>query len=175
MDKKLINGAMCAIVRDTKGEPLGLVDGQWDMERPLEQDCSVELCAFDSEEGKKAFWHSSAHILGHSMELVYGGWLTIGPPVEDGFYYDMYTGPEACGGKGKSASEDDFAGLEKKIATQIAKKGHSMTNRIEVTKDQALEIFGYNKFKAEMINELMAAGTTTTPSLSPTTQSPVSM
>jgi|EP01046_Picozoa_sp_COSAG06_P019143 threonyl-tRNA synthetase len=47
------------------------------------------------------------------MELVYGGWLTIGPPVEDGFYYDMYTGPEACG-KARSASEDDFAGLEKK-------------------------------------------------------------
>lgn len=65
------------------------------------------------QEGKKAFWHSSAHILGHSMELVYGGWLTIGPPVEDGFYYDMYTGPEACG-KARSASEDDFAGLEKK-------------------------------------------------------------
>ena len=62
-----------------------------------------------------AFWHSSAHILGHSMELIYGGWLTIGPPVDDGFYYDMYTGPEACG-KARSASEDDFAGIEKKSA-----------------------------------------------------------
>ena len=123
-----------------------------------------------------AFWHSSAHILGHSMELIYGGWLTIGPPVDDGFYYDMYTGPEACG-KARSASEDDFKSLETKcgchvlpphapqllsarhrqpfsspaptlarycwvrrIKAQIAKKGHSMTNRIEVTKDQALEV-----------------------------------
>ena len=123
-----------------------------------------------------AFWHSSAHILGHSMELIYGGWLTIGPPVDDGFYYDMYTGPEACG-KARSASEDDFAGIEKKsasptplsptlsplpppaprsvpphptwlsepvsylrIKTQIAKQGSPMTNRIEVTKDQALEV-----------------------------------
>lgn len=60
-----------------------------------------------------AFWHSSAHILGHSMELIYGGWLTIGPPVDDGFYYDMYTGPEACG-KARSASEDDFKALEEK-------------------------------------------------------------
>ena len=60
-----------------------------------------------------AFWHSSAHILGHSMELIYGGWLTIGPPVDDGFYYDMYTGPEACG-KARSASEDDFKSLEAK-------------------------------------------------------------
>ena len=63
-----------------------------------------------------AFWHSSAHILGHSMELIYGGWLTIGPPVDDGFYYDMYTGPEACG-KARSASEDAFAGIEKKSAS----------------------------------------------------------
>ena len=49
VDKKLINKALCAIVRDTKGEPLGLVEGQWDMERPLEQDCSVELCDFETK------------------------------------------------------------------------------------------------------------------------------
>ena len=52
--------------------------------------------------------------------------------------------------------------IEKYIAGQVAKKGQGMYNRIEVTKDQALEMFGYNKFKVEMINELMAAGTTTT-------------
>ena len=51
VDKKKINSALCAIVRDTKGEPLGLVEGQWDMERALEQDCSVELCDFSSEVG----------------------------------------------------------------------------------------------------------------------------
>lgn len=49
VDKKLINNSLCAIVRDTKGEPLGLVEGQWDMERPLEQDCSVELCDFETK------------------------------------------------------------------------------------------------------------------------------
>ena len=47
------------------------------------------------------------------MELIYGGWLTIGPPVDDGFYYDMYTRPEACG-TARSASEDDFKSLEEK-------------------------------------------------------------
>ena len=95
------------------------------------------------------------------MERVFGGWLTIGPPVDDGFYYDMYTGEDACG-KPRAASEDDFAKIEKLVATQIAKKGQGMYNRIEVTKDQALEMFGYNKFKVEMINELVATGTTTT-------------
>lgn len=49
VDKKLINNSLCAIVRDTNGEPLGLVEGQWDMERPLEQDCSVELCDFETK------------------------------------------------------------------------------------------------------------------------------
>jgi hypothetical protein len=49
VDKKLINSALCAIVRDTTGAPLGLVEGQWDMERPLEQDCSVELCNFETK------------------------------------------------------------------------------------------------------------------------------
>ena len=49
VDKKLINRAICAICRDPSGEPLGLVNGQWDMERPLEVDCSVELKDFESK------------------------------------------------------------------------------------------------------------------------------
>jgi threonyl-tRNA synthetase len=76
------------------------------------------------------------------MELVYGGWLTIGPPVEDGFYYDMYTGADALGGQARSASEDDFGAIEKKVQAAIGKKGAPMCTRIEVTKDQALELFG---------------------------------
>lgn len=73
----------------------------------------------------------------------------------------MYTGTEACGGEGKTASEVDFKAIESAISTQIAKKGQGMCNRIEVSKEQALELFGYNKFKVEMINELMAAGVPT--------------
>jgi hypothetical protein len=49
VEKKLITTAMCAIVRDLKGEPMGLVNGQWDMERPLESDCSIELKFFEDE------------------------------------------------------------------------------------------------------------------------------
>eukprot|EP01051_Picozoa_sp_SAG22_P014136 SAG22_NODE_1673_length_3836_cov_3.441263_1_plen_545_part_00 len=159
--KRTINNALMAKVKDASGNPMGAVaDGSWDMERPLTADCTVELFAWETPEGKAAFWHSSAHILGHAMELVYGGWLTIGPPLDDGFYYDMYTGTEACG-EARTASEVDFAAIEAKINESIAKKGHGMCNRIEVSKEQALELFGYNKFKVEMINDLMAAGTTT--------------
>lgn len=61
----------------------------WDLERPLEKSCKLELLDFDHEEGKKVFWHSSAHILGEASERRFGCDLCIGPPVEDGFYYEV--------------------------------------------------------------------------------------
>ena len=67
------------------------VNGElWDLDRPLEFDCSLQLLKFDDDEAKAVFWHSSAHILGEAMERVYGGHLCYGPPIESGFYYDMY-------------------------------------------------------------------------------------
>ncbi len=65
-------------------------DELWDMERPLEKDSDLKLLKFDDEEGKYVFWHSTAHIMGEAMELSYGGCLCYGPPIESGFYYDMY-------------------------------------------------------------------------------------
>lgn len=65
----------------------------WDLERPLEKSCKLELLPFDHPEGKKVFWHSSAHILGEASERRYGCDLCIGPPIEDGFYYEV--GPYA--------------------------------------------------------------------------------
>lgn len=62
----------------------------WDLDRPLEEDCSLQLIKFDDPEGQAVFWHSSAHILGECMETAYGGHLCYGPPIENGFYYDMY-------------------------------------------------------------------------------------
>ncbi|CAG0904674.1 unnamed protein product [Darwinula stevensoni] len=62
----------------------------WDLDRPLEGNCSLEILKFDNEEGQQVFWHSSAHVLGEAMERVYGGWLCYGPPIENGFYYDMF-------------------------------------------------------------------------------------
>lgn len=67
------------------------VNGQlWDLDRPLEGDCKLELLKFDDPEAAAVFWHSSAHIVGEAMERMYGGCLCYGPPIESGFYYDMY-------------------------------------------------------------------------------------
>lgn len=62
----------------------------WDLERPLEGDCKLQLIKFDDPEGQAVFWHSSAHVLGEAMEHIYCGHLCYGPPIENGFYYDMY-------------------------------------------------------------------------------------
>jgi threonyl-tRNA synthetase len=67
-------------------------DELWDLDRPLEGDCNLKLLKFDDEEGKYVFWHSTAHLMGEAMELAYGGCLCYGPPIENGFYYDMYLG-----------------------------------------------------------------------------------
>lgn len=63
--------------------------GLWDLERPLEASVSLEFLDFEHEEGKKVFWHSSAHVMGEAAEKHYGCHLCIGPPVTDGFYYEM--------------------------------------------------------------------------------------
>lgn len=66
------------------------VDGEvWDLERPFEDSCKLELLDFDHPEGKRVFWHSSAHMLGEACERHYGCHLCIGPPLEEGFYYEM--------------------------------------------------------------------------------------
>lgn len=67
------------------------IDGKelWDLNRPLEKDCSVKLIPFDSTEGREVFWHSSAHALGEACECHYGCLLSHGPPTAQGFFYDM--------------------------------------------------------------------------------------
>lgn len=78
------------------------------MTRPLIGSCTLQLLKFDDPEAKAVFWHSSAHVLGQALEKKYGAHLTIGPPVQDGFYYDCYMGDQcvplclcvhACGGR----------------------------------------------------------------------------
>lgn len=67
------------------------VDGKelWDLDRPLEYPCHVRYVPFSSTEGRNVFWHSSAHVLGEAAEHHYKCLLTHGPPVEQGFFYDM--------------------------------------------------------------------------------------
>uniref|UniRef100_A0A8C2G1H5 threonine--tRNA ligase n=1 Tax=Cyprinus carpio TaxID=7962 RepID=A0A8C2G1H5_CYPCA len=130
------------------------VDGElWDLDRPLETDCSLELLRFDHEDAQAVYWHSSAHVLGEAMEQFYGGCLCYGPPIENGFYYDMFLD----GQKGVSSTE--FGDLEN-ICRSIMKDKQPF-ERLEISKETLLEMFKYNKFKCRILNEKVSTPTTT--------------
>lgn len=125
----------------------------WDLDRPLEDDCSLQLLKFDDEEAQAVYWHSSAHILGEAMERVYGGCLCYGPPIENGFYYDMFLESN------EGVSSNDFPGLEN-LCKKIIKEKQPF-ERLEIKKETLLEMFKYNKFKCRILNEKVTTPTTT--------------
>jgi len=125
----------------------------WDLDRPLETDSEVQLIMFDSEQGKEVYWHSTAHILGEAMERRYGGCLCYGPPISDGFYYDMHMGEEGA------VKEEDYAGLET-IMKSITKEKQPF-QRLEMTKADLMEMFKYNEFKKRIIEHKVQTPTTT--------------
>jgi threonyl-tRNA synthetase len=132
------------------------VDGQlWDSTRPLERSCALALLDFDDPEGQQVFWHSSAHMLGEACERHYGCHLCLGPPLEDGFYYEMDTALV-----GRTVSQSDYAPLEA-IAKAVGKEKQRF-ERLVMTKAQLLEMFAYNPFKVEFIREKVPDGTSST-------------
>jgi threonyl-tRNA synthetase len=115
---------------------------------PLETDGTLTLYTWNDDEGKKAFWHSSAHLLAQAIEQLYPGVnLTIGPAIEQGFYYDIDF-------KEYAISEKDFAAIEKR-ALEIAREKHEFKMR-SVSKADALEFYKIqnNPFKVELIENL---------------------
>ncbi|NWZ70626.1 SYTC2 ligase, partial [Acrocephalus arundinaceus] len=129
------------------------VNGElWDLDRPLEGDCTLELLTFDNEEAKTVYWHSSAHILGEAMEGYFGGCLCYGPPIENGFHYDMYI-------EDRSVSSTEFPLLENRCKNIIKEK--QAFERLEVKKEILLDMFKYNKFKCRILNEKVKTPTTT--------------
>ena len=122
------------------------VDGEfWDMRRPLEGDCALQMFTFDDAEGKECYWHSSAHVLGEALELEYGADLTIGPAIEEGFYYDCFLGE-------RTLNPDDTATIKARMEKIIGEKQEFQ--RIVVSRAEALEMFEENKFKLELIGGL---------------------
>jgi len=116
---------------------------------PLQSDGSLVLYTWNDKEGKKAFWHSSSHIIAQALEELYPGVkLTIGPAIENGFYYDVDL-PE-----GQVISEKDFPTIENK-ALEIARGKHDFKMR-EVSKADALAKYKNegNEFKVELIENL---------------------
>jgi len=130
------------------------VNGElWDLDRPFEKASTLALIKFDDDEGKMVFWHSSAHILGEAMERCYGCNLCYGPPIEEGFYYDM------AGDEGLRVLESDFKVLED-VVKKIVKEKQPF-ERLEMTKEDLLEMFKYNPFKVRILNERVKTPTTT--------------
>lgn len=119
-----------------------------DLHRIIEQDSKLQLYTWDDNEGKSAFWHTSAHLLASAVEQLFPGVkFGIGPDIENGFYYDIDFGSH-------QVSEEDLLKIEKKMK-EIASKSFEM-KRKEVSKDEALGFFTSkgDEYKQELISEL---------------------
>ncbi len=127
-----------------------------ELNRPLTEDCTLKLLKWDDEEGKHAFWHTSAHLMAEAMqELWPGTQFGIGPAIEKGFYYDVMP-PE-----GVTITEADFAKIENKMHELVQKKEPLV--RKSISKTDALNFFEQHgqHYKNELIADL-ADGTITT-------------
>ncbi|AUC14129.1 threonine--tRNA ligase [Tenacibaculum sp. SZ-18] len=115
---------------------------------PLTTDGNLTLFTFDQPEGKKAFWHSSAHVLAQAVLDFYpNAKLTIGPAIDNGFYYDVDFGEETI-------SEKDFAKIEKQFLERAREKAEFKMR--SVTKNEALSYYKEknNTYKVELIEGL---------------------
>ncbi|GGG97285.1 threonine--tRNA ligase [Polaribacter pacificus] len=115
---------------------------------PLTTDGNLTLYTFNDDAGKKAFWHSSAHVLAQAiLEFHPNAKLTIGPAIDNGFYYDIDLGEEMI-------SEKDFAQIEKKFL-ELARGKHKFNLR-SVSKADALDYYKKenNPYKVELIENL---------------------
>ena len=119
---------------------------QVEVTTPITTDSTVQLLTWNDDLGKKAFWHSSAHLLAQAiLEFYPNAQLTIGPAIESGFYYDVDFGDEVL-------SEKDFEKIEKKVL-ENAKKA-STFSLYPVSKEQALKTYADNPYKVELISNL---------------------
>mgnify|MGYP005853231031 CR=1 FL=1 len=110
---------------------------------PLVKNGKLVLLTFDDKDGKKALWHSAAHLMAQAILKFYPeAQLTIGPPIDQGFYYDIDFGDETL-------SEKDFPKIEKTML-EIARQKHEFSLR-EVSKQDALDYYKENPFKTELI------------------------
>ncbi len=120
----------------------------WDATRPIQEDSTLTLLTWEDEDGKATMWHSSAHLMAEALESFYPGIkLAIGPPIENGFYYDIDF-------MGHEFSEDDLPKIEKKMLELAREKNEYV--RQEISKADALSFYEKRNdpYKLEMINDL---------------------
>ena len=126
----------------------GRVDGKVeDLRFPINKDCKLEILTFDDEDGKKAYWHTSSHIMAQAIKRLYKDiQLAIGPSIDAGFYYDFDTEYRF--------SEEDFAKIEEEMKKII--KEDLPIERFELPREEAIKLMkdaGEN-YKVELIEDL---------------------
>ena len=125
-----------------------------ELNRPIETDATIALYKFDDAEGKRTFWHSSAHLLAEALQELYPGiQFGFGPPIENGFFYDVM--PK----EGTAISENDFPKIEDKMR-ELAKKNEAIVRR-DISKADAMKEFGADgqQYKCEHIDLDLEDGT----------------
>jgi threonyl-tRNA synthetase len=106
----------------------------WDINRPITKDCNLKLHTFNDIEGKKCFWHSSAHLMAEALEELFPGVkLGIGPAIDNGFYYDIDLG------ENRSLSSDDFSKIEERMLSLAREKNNF--ERKEISKKRCYRFF----------------------------------
>lgn len=121
-------------------------DQQVETTTPITTDATIKLLTWNDEMGKKAFWHSSAHLLAQAiLEFYPNAKLTIGPAIDKGFYYDVDFGEDKF-------TEADFAKVEKAMLENAKKKAEFKL--YSVSKAEALETYKDNEYKTELISNL---------------------
>jgi len=116
--------------------------------RPIDTDSTVQLLTWNDAEGKKTFWHSSAHLMAEALEFLYPGTkFGIGPPIETGFYYDIDLG-------GQAISSDDFDKIEAKML-ELARQKNAFV-RTPKSKAEAISFFEEkgDEYKLELLQDL---------------------
>lgn len=127
----------------------GKVNGEvMDLRTPIKESCKLEMLTFDNEEGKKAFWHTTSHIMAQAVKRIYGdsAKLTIGPSIDNGFYYDFDVE--------KPFTEDDLSKIEEEMK-KIVKENLELT-RYTLPRSEAIKLMKDRKepYKVELIEEL---------------------
>ncbi len=125
------------------------VNGEiWDLNRAITKDSSIKIFTWNDKGGKYAFWHSSAHLFAEALEALYPGVkFGIGPPIDNGFYYDVDLGDTPFG-------DEELVAVEKKML-ELARLNNSFVRR-DVTKKEATEYFTKkgDPYKLELIDGL---------------------
>ena len=128
-----------------------------ELNRPINEDAKVVLYKFDDDEGKHAFWHTSAHLLAEALQELYPGiQFGFGPAIENGFFYDVLLP------NGEMIKEGDFKQIEDKMI-ELARKDEPVVRK-EISKADSLALFGAagQTYKCEHIDQDLEDGSITT-------------